>query len=184
MKGRFAVVLVAVTASVFSVAGCGGSSSDNIDPEPGPNDAGYPFDQVKIAADGYPEIPWMTPRQKAEVRSIARQDPYLRENLKGIDGKWGKVGLWTRSNQELLGGVIEIRFKEPVDFEQRTWPEITNDEELNGKTGPEGAPLEDPVPRIEPEIGTTVSTDEGVRYLYVMVDLEQGRVARVERMGF
>lgn len=178
-KGRFAAVPVvfATIGAALALAGCGGS-----DPEPGPNDAGYPFDEAKLAADGYPEIPRLTTAQKAQVLTIAKEDQYLRENLKGLDGRWGKVGTWTRTNQELVGGVIAIRFPEPVDFEHKTWPEIKNNEDLIGKTGTEGVPLEDPVPRIEPEIGTTTSTDKDIRYLHVLVDLEQGRVAAIDRL--
>lgn len=182
-RGNRAMVLVvaAITlvAAGFVASGCG---SD--DPEPRPNDAGYPFDEVRLAADGYPEIPKLTAAQKAEVVAIAKRDPRLREILGEHETKWGKVAMWTRGNQELLGGVIEIHFDQPVDLPDTTWVTIENTEDLYGKQGPEGVVLEEPEPRVEPEPGTYVSNEVNVRFLLVSVDLEQGQVVAISPMSF
>jgi len=174
-RAALIVTAVALGGTSLSASGCG---SD--DPEPRPNDAGYPFDEARFGADGIPEAPELTVAQKRETATIARQDPHLREILRGHEARWGAVAPWSRGNGELLGGVIEIALDPEVDFPETSWPTIENTEELYGKQGPEGQLLVDELePRVEPEVGMEVSSEDGILSLVVMVDLERGEVASV-----
>ncbi len=174
------VAAFTLTGSAFAVSGCGGSGEE---PKQWPNDAGYPFDEVKLAADGVPRTAKLTADQKAEILRIARNDPLVKELLEGHEVEWRKPYPWSRPNMELLGGGVDVHFAEPVDLSGATIPAIENIEELYGKQGEEGVILEEGEPRVEPEIGTTRSPYTDVRALSLLVDLEQGRVAQVLQIG-
>lgn len=125
----------------------------------------------------------LTGEQKAEIVSIARNDPLIEAMLADHEVEWRKPYPWSRPNLELLGGGIDVHFARPVDLSDETLPFIENTEALYGKQGAEGVILEEGEPRVEPEIGTTRYPYEDVRAVSILVDLEAGQVAQVMQIG-
>lgn len=175
---RYAALFAATLAlggTALLISGCGSG-----EPEPRPNDAGYPFDEVKTGADGIPVPAKLTGPQKADVLAIAKADPLIQEMLAGHEVEWRKPYPWSRPNMELLGGAVDVHFAEAADLSGKTIPYIENTEELYGRSGAEGVILEEGEPRVEPVIGTTRSPyGDDVRAVSILVDLEAGQVAQV-----
>ena len=178
-----ALVLLAAVPAIL-LAGCGLGEDDYTPPKP-PENVGYPYDEARIGPDGIAEVPALSKGQKEEGLYISQNDPHVVALLKGHPAEWRKnVASWTRTNQELLGAVYTVRFDQPVDFKDAKWPTIENTGELYGKQGPEGVVIGEVEPRVEPKVGIRTASEENVRALMIMVDLESGQVASVAPAPF
>lgn len=122
---------------------------------------------------------------KAKALRLARNDPAVKEIVKGRGPVYGKPSGWARTNLEKLGYGIPIRLTDPASFISVDWPTIQNKDELYGEGWSEegGGDNTNLEPGLLPEIGMEKTGARELRRIIVMVDLRQERVAEIHPMG-
>ncbi len=175
MKQSGAIVAGIVVAAAM-MAGCGEGTSNQPDQPANEPDPAV----VKVNRHGQPVEPRLTEPQKRQIYRLAREDPQLQEILDGRDPEFVRAGYWTGQNGELLGAVIDIRFRNPGNYVMAEWPRIVNQVEIYGIVEDEGSRVvQPPKPGARPRIGTTHVTASEVEKISVLFDLRQKRTAEI-----
>lgn len=170
---------VRLTVVLFGLMILGGAwlvSIDDSGSESSPSTGSAPVSPA-LEADGIPVMPELSGDQRAEAKRVVARDPYVRRLTGDVTFAVGRLIVWTRFNQELLGAAVDVKLAAPTDYPVMGWPRITNPEVLYE---------DDPAlieTNVRPESEEIEASATAVERFTAFVDLEAGSVVWIAPMG-